>query len=247
VGLENYIYVFTTGNMLTALRNNLLWLVFFTLFTVVLGLLIAVLADRVRYESVAKAIIFLPMAISFVAAGVIWRFMFDYRPPGTPQTGTLNALVTLIPGAGPHAWLIEGPLLNNAALIFVGVWMWTGFCMVILSAALKGIPVEILEAARVDGANEWQVFWGITVPLMSSTIAVVATTMIIFALKAFDIIYVMTAGNYNTNVIALRMYQALFNERNIGRASAISVILLAFIIPVMIINIRRFREQEALR
>ncbi len=247
VGLDNYLYVFTSGDTLTALRNNVLWLIFFTSVTVTLGLLIAVLTDRVSYESVAKAIIFLPMAISFVAAGVIWKFMFDYRPPGTAQTGTLNALLTLIPGQSPHAWLIEQPWVNNAALIFVGVWMWTGFCMVILSAGLKGIPAEILEAARVDGANEWQVFSSITVPMMSSTIAVVATTMIIFALKAFDIIYVMTAGNFGTDVIANRMYTELFNNHDIGRASAISVVLLAAIIPVMIINIRRFRAQEAMR
>ncbi len=246
VGIDNYVYAFTQGGMVTAIRNNILWLVFFTLLTVTFGLLIAVLTDRVSYESVAKALIFLPMAISFVAAGVIWKFMYDYRPPGTPQTGTVNGLLTLIPGADPHAWLIE-QAVNNGALIFVGVWMWTGFCTVILSAGLKGIPTEILEAARTDGANEWQVFWQIMLPMMSSTVAVVATTMVIFALKAFDIVYVMTAGNFNTNVIALRMYQELFNSRNLGRASAISVILLAAIVPVMIINIRRFREQEAIR
>ena len=246
VGLENYIYALTNQDMLLSIRNNVLWLVFFTLFTVSFGLLIAVLTDRVAYESVAKALIFLPMAISSVAAGVIWKFMYDYRPPGQPQTGTLNALVTTIPGLEPHAWLIEKSI-NNGALIFVGVWMMTGFCMVILSAGLKGIPGEILEAARVDGANEWQVFWRIMIPMLSSTLAVVTTTMVITALKAFDIVYVMTNGNYDTDVVANRMYKELFTVRDFGRASAVAVLLLLAIIPIMITNIKRFREQEAMR
>jgi alpha-glucoside transport system permease protein len=247
VGLRNYAYVFTDGAMLEALRNNAVWLLLFTLLTVSLGLLIAVLTDRVAYESVAKAIVFLPMAVSFVAAGIIWKFMYDYRPPGVPQTGTVNALLTtLVPGSPPHAWLVEQPG-NNIALIVAGVWIWTGFCLVILSAGLKGIPEETLEAARIDGANEWQVFWGIIVPLLGSTIAVVATTMVITSLKAFDIVYVMTNGNFGTEVIANRMYKELFNVRDFGRASAIAVLLLAAIVPVMIFNLRRFREQEAAR
>ncbi len=247
VGLANYAYVLTDGTMLMALRNNAIWLVLFTLLTVAFGLLIAVLTDRVSYESAAKAVIFLPMAISFVAAGVIWKFMYDYRPPGVPQTGTVNAVLTgLFPGFEPQAWLINPPW-NNVALIVAAVWVWTGFCMVILSAGLKGISTEVLEAARVDGANEWQVFWRIIVPLLGSTIAVVATTMIITALKAFDIVYVMTNGNFDTEVIANRMYKEMFNARDFGRASAIAVILLLAIIPVMLLNLKRFREQEAIR
>jgi len=245
VGLKNYAYALTNRDMLLAMRNNVLWLVFFTGFTVALGLLIAVLTDRVRYESAAKALIFLPMAISSVAAGVIWKFMYDYRPPGQAQTGTLNAVVSTF-SVAPQPWLIQQPS-NNAFLIFVGVWMMAGFAMVILSAGLKGISDEILEAARVDGANEWHLFWQIKIPLLSSTIAVVATTVIISALKTFDIVYVMTNGNYNTDVVARLMYQQLFNVRDYGRASAIAVILLAAIVPIMIINIRRFREQEAMR
>ena len=210
--------------------------------TVTLGLLVAVLTDRVPYESVAKAIVFLPMAISFVAAGVIWKFMYDYRPPGLPQTGTLNAVVTAV-GAQPRAWLIDAPG-NNFALIAVAVWTWVGFCTVILSAGLKGIAPEILEAARVDGASEWLIFRHVIVPLMSPTIAVVATTMVIFALKAFDIVYVMTNGNYDTEVIANRMYKEMFNFRHFGRAAAIAVVLLAAIVPVMWFNVGRFRAQE---
>lgn len=247
VGLANYQYVFTDATMLSALRNNALWLIFFTLLTVTCGLLIAVLADRVRYESVAKAIIFLPMAISLVAASVIWKFMYDYRPPGVPQTGTVNAALTaLVPGFEPLAWLTISPT-NNFALIAAAVWTWTGFCMVVLSAALKGIPTEVLEAARADGANEVQVFRRVILPMLGSTIAVVATTMVITALKAFDVVYVMTNGNFDTEVIANRMYKELFNVRDTGRASAIAVVLLVAIIPVMLFNLRRLREQEETR
>lgn len=246
VGLDNYAYAFTNADMLTAFKNNLLWIVFATLFTVALGLMIAVLADRVRYESLVKSAIFVPMAISFVAAAVIWKFVYTWRPAGEPQIGVLNALLTLIPNAEPMAWLVN-EFTNNFALIAVYVWMWTGFCMVILSAALKSIPAEIIEAARVDGANELEVFWRIIVPMIGSTIAVVTTTMVINILKVFDIVYVMTNGNFGTEVIANRMYKEMFNYTHFGRASAIAVILFAAIVPVMVFNIRRFREQEAQR
>jgi alpha-glucoside transport system permease protein len=245
VGLENYKYVFTNQNMLSSLKNNLLWLVLLTALTVGFGLAFAVLFDRVKYEAVAKALIFLPMAISFVAAGVIWKLMYDYQPPGHAQTGTLNAVVAGL-GGQPIAWLVN-PKTNNPALIWVGVWVWTGFALVILSAGLKGIPQEIIEAARVDGANEWQILTRITIPMMSSTIAVVATTMVIYALKAFDIVYVMTNGNFDTDVIANRMYKEMFNYQQFGRASAIAVVLLVAIVPVMLININRFRRQEEIR
>ena len=173
--------------------------------------MIAVLFDRVRYESVAKTVIFLPLAISATAASVIWLFMFAYQPPGTPQTGTLNAAVTSV-GVAPQPWLtLSGLSLNTILLVLVTTWIWTGFCMVIISAALKGINVELLEAARVDGANEWQVFRGIIFPLLLPTLAVVSTTIIITALKAFDIVYVMTNGNFDTQVIANSMYQEMFN------------------------------------
>jgi alpha-glucoside transport system permease protein len=245
VGLANYRYVFSDSSVLTSLRNNALWLVFLTGLTVTIGLLMAVLFDRVRYESVAKALVFVPMAISFVAAGVIWKLVYDYQPPTLPQTGTLNGLMAIV-GADPVPWLINRPG-NNFALIIVAVWVWTGFALVILSAGLKGIPTEIIEAARVDGASAWQTLTRVTIPMMGSTIAVVATTMIIFALKAFDIVYVMTNGNFGTDVIANRMYKEMFNYSHFGRAGAIAVILLLAIVPVMLFNIRRFREQEAIR
>lgn len=205
--------------MRTAFANNLKWILFMVSGTVLLGLLIATLADRVRYEALAKAIIFMPMAISFVGAGVIWKFVYDYGSSQV-QIGLLNALITAL-GGRPVSWLTE-PQINTLALIVVGIWMWTGFCMTVLSAAIKGVPTELLEAARVDGANEWTVFWKIRVPLILPTIAVVITTMIINVLKIFDLVYVMTGGNYGTEVIAYRLYIEMYTSYNTGRAAAIA-------------------------
>jgi alpha-glucoside transport system permease protein len=241
VGVENYEWFFSQGDALVSLRNNILWVILLPLLVVGLGLLIAVLVDRVRYESTVKSIVFLPLAISFVAAAVIWRFMYELDP----NIGTANAIVTAA-GGDPVAWLIEQPW-NNLFLILVGVWLLTGFAMVILSAGLKGISTELLEAARVDGANERQVFRSITLPLLAPTIAVVATTVIIYALKTFDVVFTMTNGNFDTNVIALLMYQELFNNGQPGRAAAVAVVLFAAIVPVMYVNIQRFRQQEAIR
>ena len=246
VGVQNYLQAFTSPLMLTAFRNNLLWLVVFTVFTVGMGLALAVLLDRVRYEVAIKSIVFLPMAISSVAAGIIWKFMYAFRPAYANQIGLLNAIVVAL-GGKPVGWLIERPWINNLALIAVGIWMWTGFCMVIFSAAYKGIPREMLEAARIDGANEWQVFLRITIPFLKSTIAVVTTTMIVFVLKVFDIVYVMTNGSFDTEVVANRMYKEMYSYQNYGLASAIAVILLLAIIPFVVVNIRRFKAQEALR
>jgi alpha-glucoside transport system permease protein len=242
VGLDNYRYIFTSPNMLTILKNNLLWLVLGTTATIGLGLIIAVLVDRVRFESQIKAAIFVPMAISLVGAGVIWRFIYQYSAPNQPQIGLLNAIVTSLEGQ-PQAWLIT-PGWNNIALIVAYVWMWTGFCVVILSAALKSIPSDILEAARTDGANSLTIFLRITVPMVSPTIAVVATTMIINILKIFDIIYVMTGGNYHTSVVAVEYYLQIFDFNRFGVGSALTVLLLIAVIPVMLINVRRLRTQK---
>ncbi|MEA3396396.1 MAG: sugar ABC transporter permease [Chloroflexota bacterium] len=241
---ENFRYALTAPIMLTAFRNNLLWVILMVGGTVGMGLLIAVLADRVKYEALAKSIIFMPMAISFVGAGIIWKFVYAYGT-GQVQIGLLNTIITSL-GGDPVSWLSE-PAFNNFALILVGVWMWTGFCMTILSAALKGVPAEILEAARVDGANEWKVFWKIMVPMIMPTIAVVITTMVINVLKIFDIVYVMTGGNYGTEVIANRMYGEMYVSHQGGRSAAIAVVLILLTVPFMVWNVRRFREQEAVR
>jgi alpha-glucoside transport system permease protein len=247
VGLENYAWFFGDSGTLEALRNSVLWVIFMTAGVVALGLLIAILVDRVRYEPLAKTAIFIPLAISFVAAAIIWQFMYQFRPPGTEQTGTVNAAVGLV-GLGPLDWIRERSfLIDNFALIFIGVWMWTGFAMVILSAGLKGISTELLEAARVDGANEWQVFRGIILPLLTPTIFVVGTTIVITALKSFDIVYTLTNGAFGTDVVARKMYEQMFTVQHFGHASAVAIVLLVAIIPFMALNIRRFREQEAIR
>jgi alpha-glucoside transport system permease protein len=247
VGLDNYAWFFGDPGTLEALRNSVLWVVFMTGGVVLLGLLVAILVDRVRYEPIAKTVIFIPLAISFVAAAIIWQFMYQYRPPGTEQIGTVNALTSII-GLAPIDWTRERSyLIDNFALIFIGIWMWTGFAMVILSAGLKGISTELLEAARVDGANEWQVFRNIILPLLLPTIFVVGTTIVITALKSFDIVYTLTNGNFGTDVIARKMFAEMFTTQHFGRASAVAIVLLVAIIPFMAVNIRRFREQEAIR
>jgi alpha-glucoside transport system permease protein len=247
VGLDNFFWFFGSPDALTSLKNNLLWLVFLTVFVVGLGLLVAVLVDKVRYESFAKSVIFVPLAISKVAAGVIWLYMYQWKPPGADQTGTLNAAIGVF-GIAPVPWLqVQSFSVNTFMLIIVMAWMWTGFAMVIISAALKGINPELMEAARMDGATEWQVFRGIVFPLLIPTLVVVSTTMIITALKAFDVVFTMTGGTLNTNVIANQMYSEMFNNNQYGRASAIAVVLLLAIIPIMFFNIGRFRAQEAVR
>lgn len=241
VGLDNYAFVATNNEMLTVFRNNLLWLTLFTAMVVILGLLLAVLTNQVRYEATAKAAIFIPMAISFTAAAVIWRFMYLYQPKGFEQSGVANAALVGL-GSDPVAWLVN-PSVVNLALIAAGVWMWTGFAMVVISAGLKGIPTEVMEAARVDGATEFQIFRRVILPMLTPVLVVVIVTMTINSLKVFDLVYVMTSGNYGTDVIATRMFREMFTFANFGRASAVAVILLLAIVPVMLINVRRFRRE----
>jgi alpha-glucoside transport system permease protein len=245
VGLDNFIFAFTDRVMLEAFRNNLLWMVFGTSFTVGLGLLIAVLADRSRFETIYKAIIFMPMAISFVGAGVIWKFVYAYKGTGVgiQETGLLNAMIIGL-GGTPQPWLTQPPW-NNFLLIVIMVWLQTGYSMVIISSAIKGIPAELLEAARVDGATEVQAFFGITIPYIQGTLITVITTVVIFSLKLFDVVRVMTGGNYGTNVIANEFYVRRFTYGNAGQASAIAIVLLVAVIPVMYYNLRQFRESRA--
>ena len=248
VGLQNYVAVFSERLLTEALRNNLMWIVFGSTLTVAAGLLIAVLADRSRFERIAKSLIFLPMAISFVGASVIWNFMYEVRPADQPQIGLLNALLVRL-GGEPFLWdkAVSIAPWNNLFLILIVIWLQAGFAMVLFSAALKGIPEEILEAARVDGATELQVFFKIMIPYIMGTIITVWTTIIIFTLKIFDIVWVMTGGQYGTHVIATQFYRQSFTARNSGYGSAIAIVLLITVIPVMIYNLRQFRQQEAFR
>jgi alpha-glucoside transport system permease protein len=265
VGLGNYEFIVDNPNPLatdthSALLNNMLWLTLFTVACVGLGLVMAVITARVRYEAAAKAAIFVPMAISFVAVSVIWRFMYEINP----DVGTVNAVFNEI-GKDPVAWLNNtdspqqpfvdfGPetapkpfQVNNFALIAVGVWNWVGFTLVVLSAGLKGIPEEILEAARVDGASEWQIFYRIIVPIMSPTIVVVSTTLVIQTLKTFDLVWVMTGGRFKTDVVATLFFKEAFVFRDFGVGAALAVVLLLWVVPVMVLSIRRFQFQEEIR
>ena len=242
VGLQNYVEIFTNRNMFIAFRNNiLLWIPFGALFTVVLGLLIAVLADRSKYERTAKALIFMPMAISMVGAAVIWNMIYDTNP----NVGMLNFLYTSITGNNPQAWTASNQPWNNLFLIIVMIWLQTGFAMVLFSAAIKGIPSDITEAARTDGATEIQVFFRIMIPYIRGTILTVTTTVVIFALKIFDVVQVMTGGQFDTQVIATQFYREYFTTRNSGLATAIAIVLLITVIPVMIYNLKQFGETEA--
>jgi alpha-glucoside transport system permease protein len=250
-GLENYIQLLTRDPRFLslgfpprgALFNNVLWVIFYTGGCVLFGLLVAVMATRVRYEAVVKAIVFLPMAIAATALGVIWRFV--YAP--NENTGLLNAVLGIV-NVGPVAWLGSQQFVNSA-LIVAGIWGSVGFATVILSAALKGISTEILEAARVDGATEGQIFRRIIVPMLSLPISVVAVTLIINVVKLFDLIYVMTQGGpaNSSRVIAFSMYQEALPSRNFDYGAAIAVIMLLILIPVMIFNVRRFRAERVVQ
>ena len=236
-------YVLTSPEMWLAFRNNIIWMVVGTGGSVGIGLAIAALFDRIRREALAKAFVFLPLAISMVGAAVIWRFMYAWQPEGEPQIGLVNAAWTAA-GNAPVAFMqVSSPPVNTLALIVIMIWLQTGFAMVILSAALKGVPSEVLEAARSDGANERQVFFRIVLPMIRGTLIAVATTVSIAILKVFDIVYVMTGGRFETEVIANRMFNEMFAFRNYGRASAIAVVLFVAVVPIMIVNIRNLRRQ----
>ena len=248
VGLDNFQFVFTDESMLRAIRNTFGWIVIVPLFGVAIGLAFATVADRLsRGEALAKSMIFLPMAISFAGASITWRLIYNYRPQGFGSNiGLLNGIALGL-GQEPVRWLDVEPW-NNLMLMVIMIWMQTGFAMVVLSAAIKSIPDEILEAARIDGASEFQVFRRIVVPSILPTIAVVTTYMVINAMKVFDIVFVMgSPETRGTEVIAERMIDWFFINNNDGRGAAIAVILFIAIIPVMIVNIRRFREEEAIR
>jgi len=242
VGFENYKYVFTDRTMLVAFRNNVLWLVLGTGLCVVLGLIIALLADRSKFERVAKSLIFLPMAISFVGAGVIWKFIYAYKAAGLEQIGLLNAIVTAL-GGEPVGWFTVRPW-NTIFLIIILVWLQTGFAMVILSAAIKGVPKELVEAARIDGAKEMRIIFSIVIPYIKSTLITVSTAILLITLKVFDIVYAMTNGLYGTEVLASQQYKQMFKFLHYGRGSAIAIVIFLAVIPVIWYNLKQFSQRE---
>jgi alpha-glucoside transport system permease protein len=239
--LDNYA-VMTTPDLIEILRNNVIWLIAAAGGSVILGLLIAGLFDRIRREALAKTLVFLPLAISLIGASVIWGFMYAWEPAGQPQIGLLNAAIV---AAGGQAipFFTTSPL-NIMAEIVIMIWLQTGFAMVVLSAAIKGVSTEIIEAARLDGANERQLFLGVIVPMIRGSIVTVATTIAIVTLKIFDIIYVTTGGRFGDDVVANRMFHEMFQFFDDGRAAALATLLFVAVLPVMYFNLRNFRRQQ---
>jgi alpha-glucoside transport system permease protein len=249
VGFDNYTSLLASKNFQNTLFNTLLWIIFAPAGTIVLGLLIATLADRMRPrgEKFAKTLIFLPMAIGAVSAGAIWRFVYAANPPTQNQIGLLNGIWTGF-GGDPVQWLQISTLrLNSFLLMVILLWIQAGFAMVLLSAAIKGVPTETLEAARLDGAGEGAIFFRIVIPQIRTTLITVFITVLIGVLKTFDIVYVMTNGNFNTNIIAVDFFNQLFTNNNAGFAAAIVVMLLIVMIPILVFQVRQFRAEEAAR
>ncbi|MGY1666295.1 MULTISPECIES: carbohydrate ABC transporter permease [unclassified Geodermatophilus] len=247
VGLDNYATVFTEDNFQTVLLNTLLWVVLVPLVTTGLGLVYAYLVDRTRFESLAKALVFLPMAISMVGAGVIWKFVYEYRPdqPGVNQIGLLNQILVLF-GLEPQQFLLNAPA-NTVYLIVVMIWIQAGFAMTVLSAAIKAIPDDIVEAARLDGVSGIQMFRYVTVPSIRPALVVVLTTVAIVTLKVFDIVRTMTGGNFNTSVVANEFYAQSFRQFNFGLGAALAVLLFVLVIPIIAYNVRQLRLAEEIR
>ncbi len=245
VGLANYVRIFTDAQFLTVLRNTLLWVLLVPTLATAVGLIYAILVDRTRFEKIAKMMIFLPMAISMVGASIIWKFMYEYKPAGANQIGLFNQILVWL-GLPPQQFLLV-PLLNTLMLIVVMIWIQAGFAMTVLSAAIKAIPDEIIEAAKVDGVTGMRLFWWVTVPSVRPAIVVVLTTIAMGTLKAFDIVYVMTGGQFDSSVIANEFYTQSFNQGQPNIGAALAVILFIFIMPIIIYNVRQMRVSEGER
>ncbi|WP_282005301.1 carbohydrate ABC transporter permease [Propioniciclava sinopodophylli] len=245
VGLENYVTIFTQDLFLTVLRNTFLWVLLVPLLSTALGLVYAVLVDRTRFEKFAKTLIFLPMAISMVGASIIWKFVYEYKATGIPQTGLLNQILVWM-GLEPQQFLLNAPI-NTFYLIIVMVWIQTGFAMTVLSAAIKAIPDETIEAANVDGATGMRLFWQITVPSVRSAIIVVLTTIAMATLKAFDIVRTMTGGQFDTSIVANEFYTQTFGRQAQGIGAALAVLLFVLVMPLIVYNVRQMRISEGER
>ncbi|MGH9244080.1 MAG: carbohydrate ABC transporter permease [Acidimicrobiales bacterium] len=248
VGLDNYADLATDDSLLEVLFNNVLWIIVVPLATVAIGLAVAVLADRLpsRVEALSKSVIFMPMAISMVGASTIWSFVYAFTA-ADGEIGLLNGIWVLF-GGEETAWLQKSTLnLNDFLLMVILIWMQAGFSMVLLSAAIKNVPEETLEAARIDGASEWQAFRRVIVPQIRSTIVVILTTVTILTLKIFDIVYVTTRGAFGTDIVPNRFITELLQNRNFGLAAVLVVLIIVATIPIMVINVRRLREEEGIR
>jgi alpha-glucoside transport system permease protein len=246
IGFDNYIWAFTIPEIQIVLRNTVLWVIFVPIVSTLIGLAIAYMTDRMKRASVVKSLIFMPMAISFVGASVIWGFMYNFEPnEDKVEIGLLNAILRGI-GIEPRNFLLEAPG-NTFFLIAVLIWIQTGFAMVILSAAMKNVPDEIVEAAMLDGASNWRRFVRVTLPMIRGTVVVVLTTITIGTLKVFDIVRTMTGGNFQTNVIANEMYAQSFRQLNYGQGSALAVILFLGVVPIIWYNVRQLRLERTER
>ena len=246
VGTNNYAWAFTSDTIHHVMVNTLLWILVAPIFATVLGLSMAVLVDRLRSQAVYKSLIFMPMAISFVGASIIWKFVYDTRDPSLPQIGLLTQTALWLGAKHPPNWILDYPL-NNFLLVVIMIWVQTGFAMVVLSAAIKAIPTDILEAVRIDGARSGQTFFYVTVPMIRNTLIVVLTTVMITTLKVFDIVRTMTGGNFGTQVLANEMYSQSFVQFNNGRGAALAVILFAAVLPLVAYNILQLRRERGIR
>jgi alpha-glucoside transport system permease protein len=249
IGLENYVSLFSDPRFLSVLLNNFLWVLVVPAITVAIGTAVATLTNQVgpTREKIFKSLIFMPMSISFVAAATIWSLTYAYVPPGRTEVGVLNAIVNLL-GIESQPWLtIDAGRLNSFLLMAVLVWLQVGYSMVIISAAIKAVPEETLEAARIDGASAWQVFARVILPQVWGSIMAVFVTVLILVMKIFDVVLAMTGGNFNTSVLALEWYRVYFESASIGPASAIVMVLFVLIVPLMYLQIRTVKQQEELR
>ncbi len=249
VGFDNYISLFTDAGFLGVLLNNVLWVLVVPAGSVLIGLMVAVLTDKLgkRRETAFKAMIFLPMAISGVAAAVTWRFIYFYAPEGQPQIYLLNAIWSAF-GGDPVPWItMNAGRLNSFLIMVIAIWLQVGFAMVLLSAAIKGVPEETIEAGRLDGASERRLFFNVVVPQIRGTIIAVFVTIVIFVMKVFDIIYAMTGGQYDTSVLAVEFYAQLFSFQNPGKAAAVVIVLMIAVVPLIVYQVRSYKSQEELR
>jgi alpha-glucoside transport system permease protein len=246
VGLANYGWIFTAPGNSTFLINTVLWIIIAPVLSTALGLTLALLLDRMKRESISKSLIFMPMAISFVGAGIIWGLVYEYRDPSQPQVGLLSQVVMWLGVDNPPNWILWQPF-NNFLLMIIMIWIQVGFAMVVLSAAIKAIPADVIEASELDGATGWKQFIKVTIPMIRGTLIVVLTTIMIAVLKIFDIVRTMTNGNFGTQVVANEMYAQSFVAFDVGRGSALAVILFIGVAPIIAYNVVQLRKERSVR